>query len=254
MMETVSDARQKIIEALLNLGVHPGITLLVHSSLSSLGNIPGGAETVIDALLHAVGPEGTLLMPALSYELVNDFQSVFDHARTASNIGIIPEHFRKRKSVIRSIHPTHSVCGSGACAEAILSGHESDNTPCGPNSPFRKIRDYEGFILMLGCGLRPNTSFHAIEELVHPPYLFRSFPLTYTIRTNENSTEKNYTVHNFEGWIQRYDRLRDVLGEPFLHKGKVLDATSWLISVPEMWAAVLSKMQEDPLYFVDRDD
>jgi len=57
----------EIAEALQQLGVRPGGVLLVHSSLSSLGYVPGGPETVIQALLKALGPGGTLLMPALSY-------------------------------------------------------------------------------------------------------------------------------------------------------------------------------------------
>ena len=50
-----------------DLGVRLGGVLLVHASLRSLGPLDGGAETVVLSLLEALGPHGTLLMPALSY-------------------------------------------------------------------------------------------------------------------------------------------------------------------------------------------
>ncbi|MBN1668234.1 MAG: AAC(3) family N-acetyltransferase, partial [Anaerolineales bacterium] len=62
---------------LLALGVRPGGVLLVHSSLSSLGQVPGGAETVVRGLLATLGETGTLLMPALSYETVTSRNPVF---------------------------------------------------------------------------------------------------------------------------------------------------------------------------------
>ncbi|MEZ4776135.1 MAG: AAC(3) family N-acetyltransferase [Bacteroidia bacterium] len=244
----------RIENDLKTLGLPAGSTLLVHASLSSMGYVAGGPETVIQGLLHALGPTGTLLLPCLSYEHVNNFQPVFDRAHTVSNVGSIPEYFRTRPGTLRSIHPTHSVCGTGPLAETMLSGHEEDDTPCGTNSPFQKLRDLNGYILMLGCGLSPNTSFHAIEEHIAPPYLFRDLPQQYMLTANGKTWKKNYKIHNFDGWIQRYDRLRNVLEEPFLRKNKVLFATAWLISVPEMWAAVMAKMQENPLYFVDLDD
>jgi aminoglycoside 3-N-acetyltransferase len=44
------------------LGVRYGGNLLVHASLKSLGNIPGGPQTVIQGVLDVLGEEGTLLI------------------------------------------------------------------------------------------------------------------------------------------------------------------------------------------------
>ena len=250
--EADAPAVQRIAADLRQLGVREGGILLVHSSLSALGYVPFGAETVIQGLLEALGPQGTLLMPALSYEHVTEKAPAFDVRRTPSNVGLIPETFRTRPGTGRSIHPTHSVCGVGPRAGEMLENHELDTTPCGPNSPFHKLPLVGGQLLMLGCGLRPNTSMHAIEELVVPPYLFGS-PLTYVlIGADGRSTEKTYTTHGFDGWEQRYDRVAQVMASPALRVGQVLNARCHLAEAAALWNAVLAAMRQDPLRFMDR--
>jgi aminoglycoside 3-N-acetyltransferase len=124
-METMEEMQQRQVarrmaDELLSVGVRQGGVLLVHSSLSAMGHVIGGAETVIQGLLEALGPEGTLLMPALSYEIVTPERSTFDVRRTPSNVGIIPEYFRTRPGTRRSVHPTHSACGVGPLTQATL--------------------------------------------------------------------------------------------------------------------------------------
>lgn len=236
---------------LRDLGVREGGTLLVHSSLSALGRVPFGAETVIQGLLEALGPQGTLLMPALSYETVTEKAPHFDVRRTPSNVGVIPETFRQRPGTGRSIHPTHSVCGVGPGAGDLLEGHELDDTPCGRHSPFHRLPQVRGQILMLGCGLRPNTSMHAIEELVEPPYLFDGRVTYVLVNAAGHATEKAYTAHNFSGWDQRYDRVAQVLVPPDLRVGPILASTSHLIEAQGLWSAAHAKLDEDPIFFVD---
>jgi aminoglycoside 3-N-acetyltransferase len=234
-----------------DLGVRPGGVLLVHSSLRSLGPVEGGAETVIAALLEALGPEGTLLMPALSYATVGRRNPLFDVLATPCCVGALPEAFRTRAGTRRSIHPTHSVCGVGRLAEMLLSGQELDSTPCGPHSAFARLPEAGGQILFLGCGLRPNTSMHAVEERVVPPYLFRE-AVEYIVRHADGSQgNMRVTGHNFIGYSQRYDRIEPLLDEPSLRRGKVLTADCFLVEAAPMWEAALEVMRNNPLYFVE---
>ena len=247
----MNDTLSRMTHDLHALGVREGRVLLVHSSLSALGYVEGGPETVIQGLLDALGPTGTLLMPALSYESVTRRSPTFDVRTTPSNVGAIPEYFRRRPGTRRSVHPTHSVCAAGPRTAELLDDHPLDETPCGLHSPFHKLRDVSGQLLMLGCGLRPNTSMHAIEELVEPPYLYAD-PITYRlVHADGHVTTKTYRPHSFRHHEQRYDRLADVLSEPALHRGRVLAAEVYLIDVPAMWGAVLAALRRDPLYFVD---
>ncbi len=240
----------RIADDLKALGVQQGSSVLLHSSLSAMGHVEGGPETAIQGLLSALGPEGTLLIPALSYELVTPKNPVFDVRSTPSNIGVIPEHFRKRYGTRRSIHPTHSVCAIGPKTGAFLDAHYKDTTPCGPHSPFRALRDMGGYILMLGCGLKPNTSMHALEELIQPPHFFGT-PFVYMLTLPEGEREtKMYTPHNFGRWEQRYDRVADYLSTPGLREGKVLNARTYLIDAVNLWQVVFDVMQKNPLAFV----
>ncbi len=236
---------------LLSLGLCRGGVLLIHSSLRSLGPVAGGAETVVSALLAALGPQGTLLMPALSYATVTCTNPCFDARATPSCVGALPEYFRTRPGTSRSIHPTHSVCATGRLAFDLVSGHDLDTTPCGSHSPLTRLPGLEGQILFLGCGLRPNTSMHGVEELIEPPYLFGE-PVTYTIY-NADGSESQMTVrsHNFKGYAQRYDRISTLLFPSALRTGQVLQANCFLLEASAMWPAALKALQADPLYFVE---
>jgi aminoglycoside 3-N-acetyltransferase len=265
-------ASDQLCADLLALGVRRGGVLLVHSSLRALGFVSGGPkaasvspevtsgspepasgpqEAIIRGLLQALGPEGTLLMPALSYAHVTPHNPHFDLHRTPSNVGAIPEAFRTRTGTHRSLHPTHSVCAAGPLAASLIKPHAADHTPCGPHSPFHTLSEHGGQILMLGCGLAPNTSMHAIEELVEPPYLFAE-PLAYTlIAEGGRATVKTYIPHNFHGLRQRYERVAGILGPSALHRGPVLAGEAWLIEAAALWEAALALLQRDPLAFVE---
>ncbi len=251
-----SDSGQ-VSRDLRKLGVRPGGVLLVHASFKSLGAVRGGAEAVIQGLLEALGENGTLLMPALSYATVDAANPVFDQRNTPSCVGYLPEYFRSRPGTLRSLHPTHSVCGVGKRAVELLEGHEADRTPCGPNSPFRKLRDAGGQLLMLGCGLRPNTSMHAVEELSRPPYLLDGEVAYTMIPTGRPSFEMRVLRHRFVfrgvRYAQRYDRLGPLLdgsaGE--VRAGRVLQAGCHLIEVRAMWERANAALESSPFFFVE---
>jgi aminoglycoside 3-N-acetyltransferase len=241
------------VRDILALGVRAGGVLLVHSSLRALGARAGSPEAVIAGLREALGPSGTLLMPALSYKTVTAAQPVFDVRATPSCVGIIPETFRQTPGVRRSLHPTHSVCAAGPLAAELLGAHLSDSTPCGPCSPFHVLPEVHGQVLMLGCGLEPNTSMHGVEELVVPPYLFGEEVRYTLVRQDGTSMVKRYTTHGFHGWQQRYDRVRDLLSAPDLRVGKVLDAQCYLLESVALWEHALDTLRRDPLAFVERE-
>ena len=67
-MERALVLKKDILKALKAVGVQPGQTIMVHTSLGALGFVCGGAQVVIEALAEAVGEEGTLMMPTQSWK------------------------------------------------------------------------------------------------------------------------------------------------------------------------------------------
>ena len=248
----MNDTVCRMAHDLAGLGVRKAGILLVHSSLKSLGKLPDGPGTAVEGLLEALGSKGTLLMPALSYETVKAENPAFDVLNTPSCVGALPEFFRKRTGTMRSVHPTHSVCGIGPGAGHMLSEHSRDVTPCGKNSPYFKLKEEAGQILFLGCGLKPNTSMHAVEELVEPPYLYNGW-VDYRIRLADGSeTVMRVRSHGFKGWQQRYDRIETVMAGEGISTGKVLSADCFLLEASAFWRKALQAMKETPLFFVDQ--
>ena len=234
------------------LGIEPGDTVLVHTSLKAL-QAPGlRAEEVIEALMTVLTPRGTLLVPALSYSNVTRETPVFDEKMTPACIGALPEVFRTKYATHRSIHPTHSVCAWGRYAYSVTAWHKLDETPVGPHSPFMQLPMLGGKILMLGCGLRPNTFMHGVEEAARASYPLDPQYCLYTLRDkNAKTTRKMYHPHCFGSLIQRYDRLADLLHEPQLVQGRVLNGVAYLIDAKAAYEAGTQAIRRKDGFFID---
>eukprot|EP00727_Mastigamoeba_balamuthi_P002701 m51a1_g12428 putative aminoglycoside n(3 )-acetyltransferase (253) ;mRNA; f:799259-811251 len=156
-------------------------TVLVHSSLSSLGWVCGGPVAVVRALQAALGPAGTLAMPSFSSDLSDPanwlrppvpaswwplFRSsapAFDAAVTPTRgVGVVPECFRKFPGVVRSPHPTSSFCALGPAAASLASAHALSPS-LGEGSPLARLYENGAYVLLLGVGHDRNTSLHLAE-------------------------------------------------------------------------------------------
>lgn len=150
------------------MGILPSDTLLIHSSMKSIGSVPGGADEVLDALMAYFEQVGMLLFPTLSYSLVNTEHPVFDVRNTKAVTGILPELFRQRPGVFRQLHPTHSISAYGKNAAAFVATKSVPSTPVPEDSPWKKLVDAKGKVLFLGVGgVHCNTLLHGVEEWNH---------------------------------------------------------------------------------------
>jgi aminoglycoside 3-N-acetyltransferase len=196
------------------VGVRRGGALLVHSSLSSLGMVHGGEHVVIDALLEAVGPDGLLIMPTHTWSTVHAAQPVFHERLTPSVTGRITETFRHRPSAVRSRHPTHSVAALGAGAAQFCAGHELWSTPCSRSSPYGRLVEAGGHVLMIGVGLESFTLMHGIEEWAEVPWLFNRVETLHvicadgTIRTVTSRRHTNDPYYEERDFPSLEPRLR----------------------------------------------
>jgi len=253
-METLCE---DIVAGLRAIGLPTGATVLTHSSLSSFGHVKGGADTVIEALLQTVGPEGTVMMPTLtgSEALGPSNPPVFDVRHTPCWTGRIPETFRQRPDSQRSLHPTHSVAAIGPRTEQLLRGHELSPTPCGAESPYGRLVTYDdGYILFLGVGLSCNTTFHHAEEVTGVPYHMQPDPVLATVIDYEGESRQ------VRLWLHRYGTRRNFdrpeahfLAKGIQRMGRIGHSTVRLIQARPMADYVIGRLEADPSYLIARD-
>lgn len=172
--------RSSLLSDLQALGVQPGMTLMVHTSLSSLGWVAGGPVAVIQALLGAVDGAGTLAMPTFTgdltepshwqhppvpqqwFQVIRDQTPAFDPAVTPTRMmGRVAESFRAWPGTFRSDHPHVSVCANGPLARQITEGHSLEDS-MGESSPFARLYDAGAYVLQLGT--ERNSSLHLAEH------------------------------------------------------------------------------------------
>lgn len=234
----------QILFSLKLMEIQPGDILLVHSALSSIGLVEGGADTVIDALLDAIGPEGTLVMSTLT-----GWDAPFDPANTPSAVGAISENFRKRPGVLRSLHPVHSVAALGPKAAYIVQGHELCETGCGPGTPYMKIAELSGKILLLGVDMDRNTMMHTLEELIDARFLL-TLEIPAPLYPPYNG-KGSFVLKKFPPGHRDFLHITSLLREQqAMLEGKIGNAVTKVIDAQKLLSIGQAVLKENPLFFI----
>jgi len=155
--------KQDFFANLSTLGIDPAGTLMVHVSYKAIGGVEGRGDAVLDALSGYMRP-GLLVLPGHTWDNVTPNNPVMDVLHTPSCVGVLPELFRRRPGVVRSLHPTHSLTALGNEAQMFLSGEERIQTPCGRGGVYYRLWERDAQILLIGVNFRRNTFIHGIEE------------------------------------------------------------------------------------------
>jgi aminoglycoside 3-N-acetyltransferase len=243
----------EIEEGLRALGVGPGATVLVHSSLSSFGHVAGGAEAVIRALVSVVGREGNIVMPTLSFGSVNEEDPAYSVTDTPSDTGRITEVFRRLPGVRRSRHPLSSAAVMGPDAAEFTSGPHT--TPCGPDSPYFRVYANGGTVLFLGAGFRSNTMFHVAEELAAPAYMRykRLDGVRVTLSDGRTETGTFYRYDCYQtGIVRRLERLEALYREAgMIRETSVGSCAMMAISAKDNVDLACKVLKERPEYILE---
>jgi aminoglycoside 3-N-acetyltransferase len=166
--------RADIVADLRRLGIGPGDLVFFHSSLKSIGWVEGGAESVIDAFLEAVGPDGTIAVPTMIHTSGYP-RPLFDPATSPSEVGLITETLRRRAGAFRSLHPAESVGALGRDARWLTEGHRQaggrwspwDESAYGVGSPWDKLYRRNAKVLLLGVGYDVLSMGHFLEAVYY---------------------------------------------------------------------------------------
>jgi len=247
--------KERIASDLRNLGIAASDVVFFHSSLKSLGFVDGGSDTVIDAFLDAVGPEGLVIVPTLTFTFAHGelAKLAFDPKETPSRVGRITDTLWRRPGAFRSAHPTHSIAAIGRRAEELVRGHDKTST-FGKDGPYRRYVDWGAKIVFLGVDMRCNTTLHAVEDWLDLPYLQveeakvkgpDGKPHVVKVRKSPVGDRDFYRKNS------KVERLLEATG--IIRSGKVGEAdTRWLPSQDMVQAVVAGIYERPDLLLCDR--
>jgi aminoglycoside 3-N-acetyltransferase len=169
----VAANRSSLREDLKRLGVAPGSVVMVHASVRAVGPVTGGANVIVQALLDAIGPNGTIVayVDFEPFYEENDLEvPVFDKriARAARDHGVLHEILRTWPGAFRSDHPDAGVVAIGRAATWITSEHPFQYG-YGEGSPFDRALQANVQVLLLGAPLDTITLLHCAEHRARIP-------------------------------------------------------------------------------------
>jgi len=161
------------------IGARGGDVLMFHSSLSSFGRVDGGADTVIDAALAAVAPDGTVVTPTFVQKVDGHNASytqrleAWDIDASPSDVGRISETFRLRGDSIRSDDCCNCLAAIGPEAAAAMARHRTagprpspwGSTSFGVGSPWDWLVERNALYLLMGAGFQACSILHYVQVL-----------------------------------------------------------------------------------------
>lgn len=246
--------KESLMEQLDSMGIDRAGTLLVHSSMRSIGEVRGGADTVLDALSDYMA-EGLLVLPAHTWSSIHADNPRFYVKDSPVCVGILPELFRRRQGVIRSRHPTHSVAALGKDAAAFTDGDERFDTPCARGSAWGKLLDRRADILLVGVDLRRNTFIHGIEEWLDiPGRLTDAHEPLVTVLPDGTELPVPSRRHCGLSWSEHFWKVEEIL----LRRGamrlvRLGDAEARLCSAARLVQVLVPMLRDNPGLFSDNE-
>lgn len=238
---------------LRKLGVQSGDIILMHSGFRNIH--AQSIAAVIEALKEVLTADGTLVMPSFpggSEFFMVQSGIVFDVRTRPSECGIITEYFRKMPDVRRSLNPGHCMAAWGKEAESILAGHEKCRVSAGWGSPFEKIIQKHGKILLVGVTNNNNTTLHYVENTHGAPTVcgVEYFP---KVITEDGKCITVPTFPHMPGLPRDYAKVEPILEDAGIQKrGLFGDAETRIIDAFAMNELIGGMIEKDRTFLVKR--
>lgn len=240
--------KDSLIKDIKDMGINSADTLMIHSSLKSVGDVEGNGETVLSAFMEVVN-DGLLVFPTHTWGFIREDEDVFDKNNSDSNVGMLSNLARKNPNFIRSNHPTHSVCAYGKNANEYILLDDNSSTPTDPNGCFGVLKDMNAKILFLGAKLSKNTFVHSIEEYMNVPNRFTDKKFHFYSKDNDKVIEYNVYRHfNKEcpHISDNYEKLLPLmLKYGIASKGIIGDSESYLVDAKGCFDLVVKILADD---------
>jgi aminoglycoside 3-N-acetyltransferase len=254
--------RSQLAGDLETLGLKSSGVVMVHCRMSELGHVVGGAETVVRALLDALGPEGTLMAyTGWQDEPPDDLDVLDEEARrtyleehpaydprvalSRRDHGRVPEALRTWPGALHSGHPEAGVAAVGPLAGELTTSHPYDDA-YGAGTPYARLVELGGQVAMLGAPLETMTLVHHAEAIARVPGKRRVGYRYPVFESGERVWRKFSDIDTSEGALP-YERItgeedyiehiaRSGLAEGIGRSGPVGEGTAYLFEAQELVA------------------
>jgi aminoglycoside 3-N-acetyltransferase len=219
----VTVTRDDVVAELGRMGLTAGDRVMLHSSLSSMGCVEGGAGTVVEAFLEILGAEGMLMVPTFIFSGA----TYFDPVATRSKCGAITEAVRLHPRAVRSYHPTHAVAVIGPDGADLVAG-DAYARALGVGCALHRMIQAGGKVFLLGVGQGTNSAIHVGEDLAGDPDRHKRFTPVNPGRVTLNHPEKGeieIELTSMMGHTRAFDELEELLrSQGQIRDGKIGEA------------------------------
>lgn len=249
--------KQTLKEQLREMGLRQTDALMLHSSMKAIGEVEGGADTVLDAFMEFLSG-GLFMTPAHTWAQMNESHSCFDPETEPACVGIIPNLFLKRPGVVRSLHPTHSIAAFGSAAAEYVRGEENCTTPCTPGGCWDRLKDIQAKILLAGVTHIRNTFIHSIEEVLEVPERFTPQPSAFQIKLPGGGLKQVFVYRHYNPHTDHISESFDKLSQAFYDMGaarKVAfgDAECILCDAEKLFDVTCRVLSHEPNCLMERE-
>jgi len=247
--------RDDIRRGLAAVGLEPGDCVIVHSSLSRFGYVEGGPDAVVDAVLDAIGPEGTAVFPNFTGSQADYFGEPHEE-----NIytGVVGRAARRRDDFVNSRHPLYAICAKGPMAAELVALCDRYIFAAGETKFIHVMSRMGGKALLLGVDHNSNSSVHLIEEFGDLEYKiqdkscwaltveeFRAMPE----EKQEELRELHSGVNLDYDTVCRFDRMDAPLKrEGVMRVGRIGAAEVRLMKIADVVRVGLEEVKRDPWF------
>ncbi len=237
---------QDLVDGFRQIGLTRDDTVLVHSSYKSIGPVDGRAETVIAALLHVLGAEGTLIMPNFNFDFCKG--QPWDVRTTPSHMGILTELVRQDPRSCRVFHPIYSFAIIGKHQERLCGRRYQSSY--GADSLFGQLRELDAKIMVIGLSYNDSmTFFHHVEEMEGVDYRYMKSFRGQVTDWDGSTREETFTmlVRDIEKGVHTMVDPMGALMEQagVISVGRVGQARVSLMKANEVYAFTAREMKRD---------
>lgn len=245
-----------LVQDLRKIGVEKGDTLFIKADMVTIGFIKEAPKTgLLEALLEAVGPEGTLVISAFTRTYIK-YLLKEDHVFTKESkpyTGLLSEVMLEHPNCIRSTHPVNSFAAIGKHAKYICEQH----TPQSPSyQPIQTLAEMGSKCIIIGCvdtSPAPTTTHWAQYLLGQSKQNIRAGRVG-IYYYDETQTKRKFIRKEIGGHnAGAYKLYAHYVSKQFLFSGYIGNAYSVIMDTKKCLDADLEAMKKDPTYILCSD-